>query len=261
MNANDIPARYPPPFEAESVIAKSTFPPDRQLPVGVLIVGAGPAGLACAIRLMQLLEKEPELKTSLGDFPVAVLEKGKYPGAHLLSGAVINPVAFRKLFPNLKDSDFPFYGPVEKESVYFLTSKKAFPIPVPPTMKNHGNFSASLAKVGAWMAGKAEELGVTLLPQTSAVKLLVEEGTVKGVATGNKGVDRDGKPLSNFEEGVEMLSKVTVLAEGTGGYLTQSAIHHFKIEGVNPQIYALGVKEIWEVSKPLDGIIHTMGWP
>ena len=170
MDANDIPARYPPPFDPESVIGKPILSADKQLPVGVLIVGAGPAGLACAIRLMQLLEKEPELKQSLGDFPVAVLEKGKYPGAHLLSGAVINPIAFRKLFPNLKDSDFPFYGPVEKESVYFLTPKKAFPIPVPPTMKNHGNFSASLAKVGAWMAGKAEELGVTLLPQTSAVK-------------------------------------------------------------------------------------------
>ncbi|MDP2600542.1 MAG: electron-transfer flavoprotein:ubiquinone oxidoreductase [Deltaproteobacteria bacterium] len=137
----------------------------------------------------------------------------------------------------------------------------AFPIPVPPSMKNHVNFSASLAKVGAWLGGKAEEAGVTILSQTSAVKLLVEEGTVKGVATGNKGVDRNGKPLSNFEEGVEMLSKVTVLAEGTQGFLTQSAIHHFKIEGDNPQIYALGVKEIWEVQKPLDRIIHTMGWP
>ncbi|MDP2600541.1 MAG: NAD(P)-binding protein [Deltaproteobacteria bacterium] len=109
------PSQFPPPFDPESVIAKSVLSADKQLPVGVLIVGAGPAGLACAIRLMQLLEKETELKASLGDFPVAVLEKGKYPGAHLLSGAVINPVAFRKLFPNLKDSDFPFYGPVDKE--------------------------------------------------------------------------------------------------------------------------------------------------
>ncbi len=257
----NIPANYPPPFDPESVIAKVSGATDKQLAVGVLIVGAGPAGFSCAIRLMQLLEKEPALKQSLGDFPVAVLEKGKYPGAHLLSGAVVNPIAFRKLFPNLKDADFPFYGPVEKESVYFLTSKNAFPIPVPPTMKNHGNFSASIAKVGAWLGTKAEELGVTILPQTAAVKLLVEENGVKGVKTGDKGLDRNGKPLSNFEEGIEMLSPVTVLAEGTQGYLTQSAIHHFHLQGPNPQIYALGVKEVWEVQKPLDRIIHTMGWP
>src|SRR3989344_8528240 len=180
---NDTPSQYPPPFQVSDYVTKLTSAPDKQLPVGVLIVGAGPAGLAAAIRLSQLLETAPEIKQSVGDFPIAVLEKGKYPGAHLLSGAVINPIAFRKLFPNLKESDFPFYGPVEKESVYFLTAKNSFPIPVPPTMKNHGNFSASLSKVGAWMAGKAEELGATLLPQTSAVKLLVEEGTVKGVAT------------------------------------------------------------------------------
>ncbi|MDO8526840.1 MAG: electron-transfer flavoprotein:ubiquinone oxidoreductase [Deltaproteobacteria bacterium] len=257
----NTPSQYPPPFRTDDFIAKVTSAADKQLPVGVLIVGAGPAGLACAIRLGQLLETAPEIRQSLGDFPVAVLEKGKYPGAHLLSGAVINPIVFKKLFPNLKESDFPFYGPVKKESVYFLTETAAMPIPVPPTMKNHGNFTASLSKVGMWLGKKAEELGVTILPETSAVKLLVENGAVQGVRTGDKGRDRTGAPLSNFEEGVDMLGQVTVLAEGTQGHLTQTAIEHFKIRGENPQIYALGVKEVWEIKQPLDRVIHTMGWP
>ncbi|OGQ06209.1 MAG: hypothetical protein A2W61_01775 [Deltaproteobacteria bacterium RIFCSPLOWO2_01_44_7] len=258
---NDTPSQYPPPFQVSDYVTKLTSTPDKQLPVGVLIVGAGPAGLAAAIRLSQLLETAPEIKQSLGDFPIAVLEKGKYPGAHLLSGAVINPIAFRKLFPNLKESDFPFYGPVEKESVYFLTAKNSFPIPVPPTMKNHGNFAASLSKVGGWLAKKAESAGVTILPETTGSKLLVEDGVVRGVRTGDKGRDRNGSPLSNFEEGVDMVAQATILAEGTQGHLTQTAIEHFKIKGPNPQIYALGVKEVWEVAKPLDRVIHTMGWP
>lgn len=161
-------------------ISPVTAPPDKQLPVGVLIVGAGPAGLSCAIRLAQLLEGAPEIKQGLGEFPITILEKGKYPGAHLVSGAVINPVAFRKLFPDLKESDFPFAGPVKKEGVYFLTASKAFRIPAPPTMKNHGNFSASLSKVGTWLARKAEELGVTILSETAGYKLLVSRGLWRG---------------------------------------------------------------------------------
>lgn len=255
------PSDFPPPFTPKEYISTLAAPEDQRLKVGVLIVGAGPAGLACAIRLGQLLKAAPEIRQGLGDFPVAVLEKGKYPGAHLLSGAVINPAPFRKLFPDLQESDFPFYGPVKKESVYFLTSKKAFPLPIPPTMKNHGNFAASVDKVGGWLAGKAEELGVTILPETTGYKLLVENGAVQGVRTGDKGLDRHGKPLSNYEPGVDMVGEVTVLAEGTQGHLTQTAIQHFDLQGANPQIYALGVKEVWEVARPLDRVIHTMGWP
>lgn len=255
------PSQFPPLYKADDFVAKPSKPADKQLSVGVLIVGAGPAGLSCAIRLGQLIKENPQVGEALGEFPIAVLEKGKYPGAHLVSGAVINPVAFRKLFPNLRDADFPFTQAVEKERVYFLTSKSAFPIPTPPTMKNHGNFTASLSKVGGWLARKAEELGVTILPETVGYKLLVDKERVVGVQTGDKGKDLNGKPLSNFEEGIDMLAKVTVLSEGTQGHLTQIAIEHFGLRGENPQIYALGVKEIWEVVKPLDRVIHTMGWP
>ncbi len=255
------PHDFPPPIKPNEFISPVTSPSDKQLPVGVLFVGGGPASLAGAIRLSQLLNEAPEVKQTLGDFPVVIAEKGKYVGAHLLSGAIINPIAFRKLFPDLKDSDFPFYGPVSKEAVYFLTKKNALRIPTPPTMKNHGNFSAALSKVGVWLGKKAEELGVTILTETSAVKLLVENEKVLGVRSGDKGRDQQGNPMSNFEEGSDIIAQVTVLGEGTQGHLTQAAIEHFQNEGSNPQIYALGVKEVWEVAKPLDRVIHTMGWP
>ena len=170
----NIPADFTPPIEKDEFIGTSTAAPELKLPVGVLFVGAGPASLAGAIRLAQLLETAPEIKASLGDFPIAIIEKGKYVGAHLLSGAIINPIAFHKLFPDKNDNDFPFYNSINKEAVYFLTSKKACRIPTPPTMKNHGNFSASLSKVGTWLGQEAEKLGVTILPETAASKLLIE---------------------------------------------------------------------------------------
>lgn len=255
------PSQFPPPYCAEEFISTITSPPEKRLPVGILIVGAGPSGLSAAIRLSQLLETAPEIKQSLGEFPIVVLEKGKYPGAHLLSGAVINSIVFKKLFPNLPEKDWPFFGRVKKEGVYFLTKKGTFPLPTPPTMRNHGNYVASLSRFGAWLAGEAEKLGVTILSETVASKLLVENGVVQGVRTGDKGRDRDGKPLSNFEEGVDVVAQISLLAEGTQGHLTQTAIEHFQLQGANPQIYALGVKEIWEVARPLDRVIHTMGWP
>ena len=258
---NTTPSQFKPPVAKDEFIASITSPPEKQLPVGVLFVGAGPASLAGAIRLAQLLNEAPDIKQSLGDFPIVILEKGKYVGAHLLSGAIINPRTFRKLFPYLKDSDFPFYGQVTGEAVYFLTEKKAFKIPTPPTMRNHGNFSASLSKVGGWLAEQAQNLGVTILPETAAVKLLVENGAVKGVRSGDKGRDQQGSPMSNFEEGSDIVAKVTCLGEGTQGHLTRALIEHFDLEGANPQISALGVKEVWEGAKPLTKVIHTMGWP
>src|SRR6188472_1240357 len=154
------PADYPPPFSPEEVIAPPSDPPDERIEVGVLIVGAGPAGLACAIRLGQLLEESPQTAERLGEVPVAVVEKGKQPGSHLLSGAVVNPRALRRLFKDRKRIDeTPFYGPVENESVYFLTPKRALRIPAPPTMKNEGNFVASLSQLGRWLGEQAEEGG------------------------------------------------------------------------------------------------------
>ena len=176
------PSDYPPPFESgEFVVA----PGEAEIEVGVLIVGAGPAGLACAIRLGQLLEGAPELADRLGDVPVAVLEKGRQPGSHLLSGAVVNPRSLRRLFDGrYRAAELPFYGRVEHESVYFLTPQRSLRIPTPPTMKNGGNYVASLSQLGRWLAERAEEGGATILPETSGHALLVGDGRVRGVRTG-----------------------------------------------------------------------------
>jgi electron-transferring-flavoprotein dehydrogenase len=256
------PADYPPPFRAADYVAPPTDPEDERIEVGVLIVGAGPAGLACAIRLGRLLEDAPEIRERLGDVPVAVVEKGKQPGSHLLSGAVVNPRALRRLFKGRKRiEDMPFYGRVEHESVYFLTPKRALRIPAPPTMKNDGNYVASLSQLGRWLAEQAEESGAMILPETPAEKLLVDGGRVRGVRTGDKGRGRQGEELGNFEPAADVVARVTVLAEGTQGHLTGVALGRFGLAGENPQVWALGVKEVWKVARPLDRVIHTMGWP
>ncbi len=256
------PSAFPPPFHASDYVAAPTDPEDERIEVGVLIVGAGPAGLSCAIRLGQLLEGAPEIRERLGEVPVAVLEKGKQPGSHLLSGAVVNPRALRRLFKGRKRIDeMPFYGPVEHESVYFLTPGRALRIPTPPTMKNNGNVIASLSVLGRWLAEEAEEGGAMILPETSAVKLLAADGRVRGVRTGDKGRGREGQELGNFEPGADVVARVTVLAEGTQGHLTGIALSRFGLAGENPQVWALGVKEVWKVARPLDRVIHTMGWP
>jgi len=256
------PSDYPPPFDARDYVAAPTDPEDERIEVGVLVVGAGPAGLACAIRLGQLLEDAPAIRERLGEVPVAVLEKGKQPGSHLLSGAVVNPRSLRRLFKGRKRIDeMPFYGPVEHESVYFLTPRRALRIPAPPTMKNEGNVVASLSRLGRWLAEQAEEGGAMILPETSAVKLLAADGRVRGVRTGDKGRGREGQELGNFEPGADLVARVTVLAEGTQGHLTGVALNRFGLAGENPQVWALGVKEVWKVARPLDRVIHTMGWP
>jgi electron-transferring-flavoprotein dehydrogenase len=255
-----IPARYPPPWSVEDALAA---PADADpIDVGVVVVGAGPAGLACAIRLGQLAEEDPVTAGRLGEVPVAVLEKGKQPGSHLLSGAVVNPRGLQRLFKGRRRIDeMPFYDEVAHESVYFLTPKRAFRIPAPPTMRNHGNYVASLSQLGRFLAQEAEAAGATILPETPAVKLLVQDGRVRGVRTGDRGRGRNGERLPTFEPGSDALARVTVLAEGTQGHLTGAAIEHFGLRGANPQVWALGVKEVWRVTKPLDRVIHTMGWP
>ena len=256
------PADFPAPFTWRDAIAAPSDPVDERIEVGVCVVGAGPAGLACAIRLGQLLEENPDVSERLGDVPVAVIEKGKQPGSHLLSGAVVNPRALRRLFKERKRiEELPFFEPVSAESVLFLTRHNALRIPAPPTMKNHHNYIVSLSKLGRWLAQEAEEVGATILPETSAVKLLVDHGRVRGVRTGDRGRGRDGEELTNFEPGSDIVAGVTVLCEGTQGHLTDAALHRFGLEPENPQVWALGVKEVWKVAKPLDRVIHTMGWP
>jgi electron-transferring-flavoprotein dehydrogenase len=208
------------------------------------------------------MEEDPATAERLGEVPVAVLEKGKAPGSHLLSGAVVNPRGLQRLFKGRKQlHELPFYGPVDGESVLFMTRRRAIPIPTPPTMVNRHNYVASLSRLGRFLADEAEGLGATILPETSVEKLLVDGGCVVGVRTGDRGLGRDGEPLSNFEPGSDIAARVTILAEGTQGTLTTAAIDRFGLAGEHPQVWALGVKEVWKVPRPLRQVVHTMGWP
>jgi electron-transferring-flavoprotein dehydrogenase len=257
------PSEFPPPFDPADVVGPPTDAVDERIEVGVAIVGGGPAGLACANKVMQLLEKEPELTEKLGEVPVAVIEKGKVAGAHLLSGANVDPSALERLFPDLPPAEWPpVYQEVTKDATYFLTSSKAFPLkPPPPNFRKEGTYTLSVSKLGRFLAEKAEEAGVYILSETAATKLLVEDRIVRGVRSGDRGRGKDGQELGNFEPGSDVVAKATVLAEGTIGHLTYAAYDYFDMHGSDPQVWELGVKEVWEVPKPLDRVIHTLGWP
>ncbi len=258
------PGEYPPPVDPpHEFVAPITDAEDEGIEVGVAIVGGGQAGMACAIRLLQLLEDDPETMESLGEVPVAVLEKGKVAGAHQLSGAVMNPSSIRELFPDAGPEDWPNYGPVGGERVYFmLNGKRALPlVPTPPPFRNHGNYVVSVAELNRWLGEKAEEMGAYVLSETVAAKLLMEDGVVRGVRSGDKGRGREGQELGNFEPGSDVVARATVLAEGCWGHLTGAAIQALELGTEDPQVWALGVKEVWEVEQPLDKVIHTLGWP
>lgn len=250
------PSQYQAPLPLDRLILKAgSEGAGDTMELDVCIVGGGPAGLACAIELARLARKDGT------ELNIGVLEKAEALGEHNLSGAVVNPRALRELFPDLKDSDFPFRRPVDKEAVYMLTGGSQIRMPTPPTMQNHGNYVASICELVRWLGAKAEELGVNVFTGFPAASLLVEGNRVAGVRTEAAGLDRDRKPTSSYSAPNDLTAKVTALAEGTRGTLSQAYCQWQNVGSENPQIFALGVKEIWETKKPLDQIIHTLGWP
>ena len=263
------PADFPPPVEVEKEFVKRGLDgEDERIEIGVAIVGGGTAGLACANRLLQLLADDPETMEKLGEVPVAVIEKAKTCGGHNLSGAVMRPGPLQELFPDLsreqwRQEGFGF-GEVEKEAIYLLPNgKRKLRIPPPPPQRNHGNEVISVSALCRYMQAQAEEAGAYLLTETAATQLIVEDGAVVGVRSGDKGRGKDGEPQGNFEPGTDIAAKATVLAEGCWGHLTDAAVREFELdEGREPQVWELGVKEVWKVKKPLDRVIHTLaGWP
>ncbi len=226
----------------------------------VVIVGAGPAGLSCAIRLKQLSH------TKGWNLSVCVIEKGSEVGAHLMSGAVFEPRALDELFPNWREMDAPIKVSVTKDRFLLLSETRVWQLPVPPTMKNHGNFIISLGYFAKWLAAQAESLGVEIYPGFAAAEILYNDrGQVVGVATGDNGIGKDGKPSGRFARGVELRAQQTVFAEGCRGSLTKMLFDRFRLrEACDPQTYGLGIKEIWEVdpARHREGLVqHTIGYP
>tara|TARA_Y100000031_G_scaffold84905_1_gene93495 strand:- start:167290 stop:168996 length:1707 start_codon:yes stop_codon:yes gene_type:complete len=226
----------------------------------VVIVGGGPSGLSAAIRLKQLAEKEGK------DLSVCLLEKGSEVGAHIMSGAVLETRALDELIPDWKDKGAPVTCEAKKDSFLYLTEKKSYRLPTPPQQKNHGNYIISLSNLTRWMGEQAEALGVEIFAGFAASEVLFDaNNAVKGVATNDMGIDKDGNKTEMFEPGVELHAKQTIFAEGCHGSLTKQLIAHYDLRAnSDPQTYGLGVKEVWEIDpeKHEEGkIVHTVGWP
>jgi electron-transferring-flavoprotein dehydrogenase len=241
--------------------------PERErLDADVLIVGAGPAGLACALHLARLIRQHNEsgAKPELSPESIYVLEKAREIGAHQLSGAVLDPRALAELVPDFATSA-PLDTPVTDDAAYFLTASRAWKLPItPPPLRNHGNYVVSLNRLVKWLGGLVEQAGVNIFTQFAGAELIHEGEGIAGVITEDKGRDKDGKPKDNFTPGYELRAKVTVLAEGPRGSLTKHLVAQKNLDGLNPQVYSIGVKELWEVppGRISPGwVAHTLGWP
>jgi electron-transferring-flavoprotein dehydrogenase len=255
-----LPARHQIPLPLDRIILRDS-PGAEAIEMDVVIVGGGPAGLACGIELAGLVKRDQESGGGIPDVGIAVLEKAGSLGEHNLSGAVVNPRAMRELFPDRAPSDFPFRQPVAGEAVYFMTEGRAQRLPTPPTMHNAGYYTASICEIVRWLGERAEELGVNLFAGFPVDALLVEGSAVRGVRTTPSGLTRDGGRTGDYTEPTDLTARVTVLAEGTRGLLTQAWRQWQQVGSQNPSLFALGVKEVWESARPLDRVIHTLGWP
>jgi electron-transferring-flavoprotein dehydrogenase len=230
------------------------------LEVDVLIVGGGPAGLAAAYRLRQMLKE-----SGREDLSVALIEKGKEIGAHIISGAVMDPRGMDELIPDWKQRA-PMVRPVDQDSVVFLTRNRRLTFPItPPPLRNHGNYILSLNKFTRWLGTEVERIGVEIFAGFAGAEPILEEGRLVGIRTGDRGVNKEGQPKGNYEPGIDIRAKVTILAEGARGSLTKTLVRALNLDrGRNPQVYAVGVKEVWDVPKQKDApgwVLHTLGWP
>jgi electron-transferring-flavoprotein dehydrogenase len=244
-----------------------TVPSRPQMEADIVIVGGGPAGMACALRLSQLIDehnkKNPD--SPLSKENIYVLEKAREVGQHCLSGALLDPRSMRELLPGF-EGEAPLDAEVRKEAVYYLTAKSKFKFPIPPpALRDHGNYVISINKFVKWLGEKVEQAGITIFAGFAGSELLVENDRVIGVRTDDKGVDKQNQPKSNFEPGYDLKAKITVLCEGTRGSLTKQLIGRFQLDrDRNPQTYGVGVKELWEVPSgriAAGEVIYTMGWP